>query len=199
MSRAAKWYLQARHTSHVTRHISHITHHTSHITHHTSHVTRHTSHITHHARSLTFLEPVLQVTLQLQAAVCCVLVDTPSCQVALQHNVCIVCLPTAVHVVALHTLRILQVRLTQPSPNPRASAAAALCGDSPPPPAVSACCTSRRPPLHCAVAARQAGHGVAASQHGCVCSGCRKVYGACNTSAGARAQLPAGGCLLQSS
>lgn len=77
-------------------------------------------------RSLTFLQPVLQVTLQLQAAVCCVLVDTPSFQVALQHNVCIVCLPTAVHVVALHTLRILQVRLTQPSPNPRASAAAAL-------------------------------------------------------------------------
>lgn len=32
-------------------------------------------------------------------------------QVALQHNVCIVRLPSAVHVVALHTLRILQVRV----------------------------------------------------------------------------------------
>jgi hypothetical protein len=58
-------------------------------------------------RCLTFLQPVLQVrvpfftrSLQLKAF---------RTQVSLLHNVCIVCLPSAVHVVALHSLRILQV------------------------------------------------------------------------------------------
>ena len=60
-------------------------------------------------RCLTFLEPVLQVRCWWRW-LRCVARRNDHVQVALQHNVCIVCLPSAVHVVALHNLRILQVR-----------------------------------------------------------------------------------------
>jgi hypothetical protein len=63
-------------------------------------------------RSLTFLEAVLQVHSPPPTYCLCsfVFLQTDA-QVALQHNVCIVRLPSAVHVVALHTLRILQVSI----------------------------------------------------------------------------------------
>jgi hypothetical protein len=65
-------------------------------------------------RSLTFLEAVLQarpahpVPLKTAPSPC---VSQTHTQVALQHNVCIVRLPSALHVVDLHTLRILQVHI----------------------------------------------------------------------------------------
>lgn len=62
-------------------------------------------------RSLTFLQPVSQVSAPLQRrhSGLFALLNVSFTQVSLLHNVCIVCLPSAVHVVALHTLRILQV------------------------------------------------------------------------------------------